>query len=61
MRICVVGGGSTYTPELAEGFIKHRSQLPVHELVLMDIDEQRLHTVGGLIRRMFVRGRGHLL
>ena len=53
MKVCVIGGGSTYTPELAGGFIEYHSELPVQELCLMDIDEQRLHTVGGFIRRMF--------
>ena len=53
MKICVIGGGSTYTPELAGGFIEYHSELSVRELCLMDIDEQRLHIVGGFVRRMF--------
>ena len=53
MKICVIGGGSTYTPELAAGFIEYQPELQVRELCLMDIDEHRLHIVGRFIRRMF--------
>jgi 6-phospho-beta-glucosidase len=48
LKICVIGGGSTYTPELIEGFIESREELPVRTLALMDIDEARLRVVGGL-------------
>ncbi|NJQ03386.1 6-phospho-beta-glucosidase [Streptomyces zingiberis] len=58
MRLAVVGGGSTYTPELAEGFARLRDTLPVDELVLVDPDRERLALVGGLARRIFAR-RGH--
>jgi 6-phospho-beta-glucosidase len=49
----IIGGGSTYTPELVEGVIEHYSVLPVSELCLMDINEQRLEVLGGLSQRMF--------
>ena len=52
LNISVIGGGSTYTPELVEGFIVHRETLPVQCLTLMDIDAERLEIVGGLARRM---------
>lgn len=52
MKITVIGGGSTYTPELVNGFLKRRDTLPVTELCLMDIDEERLTIVGGFARRM---------
>ncbi|HEY8815937.1 MAG TPA: 6-phospho-beta-glucosidase [Candidatus Dormibacteraeota bacterium] len=55
MKIAVVGGGSTYTPELIEGFLTRRERLPVDELVLLDIDPQRLEIVGGLARRILTR------
>lgn len=42
MKITVVGGGSTYTPELIEGFARRADVLPVDELVLHDIDPERL-------------------
>jgi 6-phospho-beta-glucosidase len=52
MKIAVIGGGSTYTPELIEGFHQRRDRLPVDELVLHDIDQERLTVVGGLARRI---------
>ena len=52
VKIAVVGGGSTYTPELIEGFDQRRDRLPVDELVLHDIDDERLEVVGGLARRI---------
>jgi len=55
MKITVVGGGSTYTPELVEGFARRSGVLTVDELVLMDPDEQRLRIVGGLARRILTR------
>ncbi|MFF7724474.1 6-phospho-beta-glucosidase [Streptomyces luteogriseus] len=55
MKLTVVGGGSTYTPELVDGFARLRDTLPVEELVLMDPDQDRLDLVGGLARRIFTR------
>ena len=52
VKIAVVGGGSTYTPELIEGFHSRRGRLPVDELVLHDVDDERLEVVGGLARRI---------
>jgi 6-phospho-beta-glucosidase len=52
VKIAVIGGGSTYTPELIEGFHTRRDRLPVDELVLHDIDDERLEVVGGLARRI---------
>src|SRR5512136_2415865 len=52
LNVTVIGGGSTYTPELIEGFIVHRETLPVRRLTLMDISPERLEIVGGLARRM---------
>ncbi len=57
LNITVIGGGSTYTPELIEGFIIHRESLPVRRLTLMDIAPERLEIVGGLAKRM-VEGTG---
>ncbi|MCS7239946.1 MAG: 6-phospho-beta-glucosidase [Candidatus Bipolaricaulota bacterium] len=57
LKICVIGGGSVYTPELIAGFIAKREELPVEEIVLMDIDVERLNIVGGLAARM-VRASG---
>ncbi|MEW2609163.1 6-phospho-beta-glucosidase [Streptomyces sp. NPDC047880] len=55
MKLTVVGGGSTYTPELVDGFARLRDTLPVEELVLMDPAQDRLDLVGGLARRILAR------
>jgi len=52
MKITVIGGGSTYTPELVNGFLNHLASLPVSELWLMDIAPERLEVVGGFAQRM---------
>jgi 6-phospho-beta-glucosidase len=51
VKVAVVGGGSTYTPELVSGL----ARLSVGELVLHDIDAERLEVVGGLARRILDR------
>ncbi|MFG2879193.1 6-phospho-beta-glucosidase [Streptomyces sp. NPDC048337] len=58
MKLAVVGGGSTYTPELIDGFARLRDTLPVSELVLIDPAAERLELIGGLARRIFAR-EGH--
>ena len=58
MKLAVVGGGSTYTPELIDGFARLRDALPVEELVLVDPAADRLELVGGLARRIFAK-QGH--
>lgn len=52
MKIAVIGGGSTYTPELVNGFLERTRSLPLEELWLMDIDATRLGIVGGFAQRM---------
>lgn len=54
LKIATIGGGSSYTPELVEGFIKRYDELPVRELWLVDIPEgeKKLNIVGALARRM---------
>ncbi|MDF1605785.1 6-phospho-beta-glucosidase [Nocardioides sp. YIM 152315] len=52
MKVTVIGAGSTYTPELVSGLAAQRSRLAVDELVLMDIDAERLQVVGGFAQRM---------
>jgi 6-phospho-beta-glucosidase len=52
MKITVIGGGSTYTPELVNGFLARVGSLPLEELWLMDIDKERLDIVGGFAWRM---------
>ena len=55
VKVVVVGAGSTYTPELIEGLTARRGRLPVDELTLFDVDEQRLEIVGGMADRMLRR------
>ncbi|WP_372630470.1 6-phospho-beta-glucosidase [Cohnella sp.] len=54
LKVAVIGGGSSYTPELVEGLIKRRSELPVKELYLVDVEagREKLEIVGALARRM---------
>ena len=58
MKLAIVGGGSTYTPELIDGFARLRDVLPLDEIALVDPDESRLALVGGMARRMLARA-GH--
>lgn len=54
LKIVTIGGGSSYTPELLEGFIKRYQELPITELWLVDIEEgkEKLEIVGNLAKRM---------
>ncbi|MBI2375534.1 MAG: 6-phospho-beta-glucosidase [Deltaproteobacteria bacterium] len=52
MKIAVVGGGSTYTPELAEGLRARAGELQIESLELFDLDTKRLAIVGGFVTRM---------
>ncbi|WP_236573917.1 6-phospho-beta-glucosidase [Streptomyces sp. GS7] len=58
MKLAVVGGGSTYTPELVDGFARLRDVLPLTELVLVDPATDRLALIGALARRIFA-AQGH--
>ena len=63
LKVAVIGGASTYTPELIEGLTLRRDRLPIDELVLHDINAERLAVVGGLAGRMLARADwpGHLV
>ena len=52
MKLAVVGGGSTYTPELVSGLARDRDLLDLRQLVLHDIDAERREVVGGMAQRM---------
>ncbi|MDP7979468.1 6-phospho-beta-glucosidase [Bacillus multifaciens] len=54
IKIATIGGGSSYTPELIEGFIKRYHELPVREIWLIDVEEgkEKLEIVGHLAKRM---------
>ncbi|MGE5223929.1 MAG: 6-phospho-beta-glucosidase, partial [Omnitrophica WOR_2 bacterium] len=51
LKIAVIGAGSSYTPEIIEGFCQKRDSLPVDEIVLMDINPERLHVVAAFCQR----------
>lgn len=54
LKIVTIGGGSSYTPELIEGFIRYYQELPVREIWLVDVEEgkEKLEIVGNLAKRM---------
>lgn len=55
IKIVTIGGGSSYTPELMEGFIKRYEELPIKEIWLVDIEEgkEKLDIVGKMAQRMW--------
>jgi 6-phospho-beta-glucosidase len=55
MKVAVIGAGSTYTPELVSGLARERDRIDVDDLVLHDIDAERLDVVAGLAARMLER------
>ena len=55
VKVAVVGGGSTYTPELIEGLAVRGDRVRIDDLVLLDIDPDRAEIVGGMARRMLAR------
>lgn len=58
MKLAIVGGGSTYTPELIDGFARLRDTLPLTEVALVDPDPERLALVAGMSQRMLAHA-GH--
>jgi 6-phospho-beta-glucosidase len=56
IKVCVIGAGSSYTPELIEGLVETWDELPVRKLSLMDINPERLEIIGGLAKRMISAG-----
>jgi 6-phospho-beta-glucosidase len=58
MKVAVVGGGSTYTPELIDGFARLAGQVAITEIVLVDPDQARLSVVGPFSARI-MRAYGH--
>ena len=55
VKIVTIGGGSSYTPELMEGFIKRYEELPIKEIWLVDIEDgrEKLEIVGAMAQRMW--------
>ena len=52
MKIAVIGGGSTYTPELIDGILQRHDRLPVSTIHLIDIDLSRLTVIAAFAKRM---------
>lgn len=54
LKIVTIGGGSSYTPELIEGFIKRKDEIPIREIWLVDVEagKEKLEIVGTLAKRM---------
>ena len=55
IKIVTIGGGSSYTPELVEGFINRYEELPIKEMWLVDVEagKEKLEIVGEMARRMW--------
>lgn len=62
LKIATIGGGSSYTPELIEGFIKRLASLPVKDIYLVDIDAglEKLQIVTALAQRMAAKSGADL-
>lgn len=52
MKVAVIGGASSYTPELVDGLLSRPDRLPVSEIVLMDVRRDRLDMLASFCRRM---------
>ncbi|GLY91892.1 6-phospho-beta-glucosidase [Actinoallomurus iriomotensis] len=58
MKLTIVGGGSTYTPELIDGLVRLRDRIDVTEIALQDVSAERLDVLAAMSRRMLSAG-GH--
>ncbi|GHU63424.1 6-phospho-beta-glucosidase [Clostridia bacterium] len=54
IKLVTIGGGSSYTPELVEGFIKRKDELPIKEFWFVDVEagKEKLEIVGNMAKRM---------
>jgi len=52
VKVAVIGGGSTYTPELIDGILQRHDRLPVSTIHLIDIDLTRLTVIAAFAKRM---------
>jgi 6-phospho-beta-glucosidase len=57
LKVAVIGGGSSYTPELVEGFIKRQAELPLAELRLIDVEagREKVEIVAAMAKRQFAK------
>ncbi|GAA4573786.1 6-phospho-beta-glucosidase [Micromonospora coerulea] len=56
MKLTIIGGGSTYTPEIVDGLVRLRRQLDITELALQDVSADRLAVLAAMSRRMLAAG-----
>jgi 6-phospho-beta-glucosidase len=52
VKIAVIGGGSTYTPELIDGILQRHDRLPISVIALVDTDLTRLTIIAAFAERM---------
>jgi len=52
MKLTVIGGGSTYTPELIDGIIVRHKRLPITHIYLVDIETSKLEIIADFAKRM---------
>lgn len=59
LKVATIGGGSSYTPELIEGFINRYDEFPVSEIWLVDIEvgQEKLEIIGDLAKRMITEAK----
>jgi len=59
LKIVIIGAGSSYTPELIEGLIKRKHELPIRELWLVDIKDgqEKVDIISGLTKRMLIKNQ----
>jgi 6-phospho-beta-glucosidase len=55
MKLVIVGGGSSYTPELVDGLLQHTETLPVSEICLTDINPSRMNILCGFSQRLVAK------
>ena len=62
LKVVIIGGGSSYTPELIEGIIGRHKSFPVTEIALVDIEKgkQKLKTIAQLANRMIKKSKLHI-
>ncbi|OLQ72321.1 6-phospho-beta-glucosidase [Photobacterium proteolyticum] len=54
LKLAIIGGGSSYTPELVEGVLKRLDRVPVKEMHFVDVEagQDKLEIIEALTRRM---------
>ncbi len=59
LKLVIIGGGSSYTPEIIEGIIRRHDSFPVSDIILVDIEEgkEKLEIIGSLAKRMIDKSK----